>query len=97
MNIIKRAINYITKSEKSKIDILLNHLIDSIEVKDDVVVIKTSKNILLENDGHVVTLTKGVSVQIAKEIHLNPELNFVESEFPILEDKLQIENTVLSH
>ena len=52
----------------------LSNIIDSIEIKGNDVLIKTSKNIIIENAGNTINITKGFNIQIADEIHLNPEI-----------------------
>ena len=80
-------------SELSAVDNLpavlrvLSSLIDSIEIKDDNVYIKTSKNIIIQNEGNTVTINSGYSVNIAKEIHLNPDIKKVD--FKTLEYDLE--------
>lgn len=75
-------------TEQTKKEILLNHLIDSIELRDDTVHIKTTKNILLENNGHVFTINSGMNVIKAKQIHLNPKINFDDNNFDELKLRL---------
>lgn len=54
--------------------ISLTNLIDDIvELDENTIGIKLAKNIVIYNEGSCVTINKGFSVQIAKEIHLNPK------------------------
>ena len=84
MKIIKRAINIIKKTKhfivgdtrEKKLDIILDHLIDSIELRGNEVFIKTKKNIAIQNDGHLVQINSGSHVLLSKEIHLNPNIVF---------------------
>ena len=87
MNIIKKIKNYINKKDKT-IDILYS-LIESIEEKEGTVFIKTNKNIAIENNGHFVMLNKGMSVNISKEIHLNPNININKDNIFNLEHNLE--------
>jgi hypothetical protein len=87
MNIIKKIKNYISK-KKETIDILYS-LIESIEEKEGTVFIKTNKNIAIENNGHFVLVNKGMSVNISKEIHLNPNININKDNFLNLEYNLE--------
>jgi len=75
-------------TRESKIEALFDHVIDKIEIIDDNVHIKTSKNIIIENDGHSVMINRGVSVNLSHQIHLNPKINF--GGFDILQDDLQL-------
>ena len=74
-------------TRESKIEALFDHIIDEIQIVDNNVHIKTSKNIIIENDGHSVMINKGVSVNLSHQIHLNPKINF--GGFDILQDDLQ--------
>jgi hypothetical protein len=47
-------------------------LIESVDIKDNTAYIKTKFNVVLENEGHIVTINKGLNVTIAEEVHLNP-------------------------
>lgn len=64
-------------------------LIDYIDINEDTVNIKLSKNLVLENEGHTVMVNKGMSVNISKEIHLNPEIKFNKDEIDSLEQDLE--------
>jgi hypothetical protein len=77
----------IADTKQDKIDALFEHIIDKIEIIDDNVHIKTKKNIVIENYGHTVVINKGMNVNIAKQIHLNPKIDF--QGFDILEFDLQ--------
>jgi len=63
--------------EKTKKLNKLLEIIDHIEIKDNNVLIKTNKNIIVQNEGSVVQINSGYHVLLAKEIHLNPEVEFV--------------------
>ena len=76
-------------TQELKQDILLNHLIDRIELRDDSVYIKIKKNLILENEGHIVTYNSGMHVTLAKEIHLNPKIDFADKNFNELEPRLE--------
>jgi hypothetical protein len=78
----------IGNDEESKKDIILNHLIDTIELRDETIYIKTKKNLLFENDGHVVTMNSGMNVTMAKQIHLNPKIDFNDNNFNTLKFRL---------
>lgn len=75
---VKTKLMKLLKVEKKndKIDVIFDYLIDTIEVKEDMVYIKTKKNIILENDGSIININKGYSVNISEKIHLNPIINF---------------------
>ena len=76
-NIIEKAKNYIVgNSAETKLDILLNHVIDTIELRGDSVYIKTNKNIAIQNNGHFVHVNSGVHVTISSQIHLNPKIAY---------------------
>lgn len=93
MNVIEKAkkiYNVIVgDTQEKKLDIILNHLIDSIELKGDMVHIKTKKNIAIENEGHTVIINSGMQVLIAKEIQLNPKIDFSDAKFSELEPRLE--------
>ncbi len=73
MKIINKIKNYIIgKDRESKLEIILDNLIDSIELKDDLVIVKTKKNVVVQNEGHFVQINTGAHVMLSKEIHLNP-------------------------
>lgn len=56
-----------------KINLALVDIIDSIvDIDENTVGIKLAKNIVVYNEGSIVTINKGFNVQVAKEIHLNP-------------------------
>ncbi len=81
--------NQINLFEKhSKILDVLGSVIENIETKDNVVFIKTKKDIVIVNDGNNIVINSGVSVNISKEIHLNPKINIDN----IFEDVNNIEN-----
>ena len=78
------------QDNKYKLDIILDHVIDTIEVKGDLVIIKTKKDFVIQNEGHFVHINKGMHVNLSKEIHLNPiiDMNF-EKDFNSLEENLK--------
>jgi len=78
------------QDNKNKLDIILNDVIDTIQVKDDLVIIKTKKDFVIQNEGHFVHINKGMHVNLSKEIHLNPiiDMNF-EKDFNSLEGNLK--------
>ena len=63
-------------TRQKKLDIILDHLIDSIELRGNDVLITTKKNIAIQNDGHLVQINTGTHVLLSKEIHLNPKIEF---------------------
>jgi len=73
---IKKGIQKYT-NKKDKMDILMN-VIDSIEINEqnNSIHIKTSKNLIFENNGHSVFATNGINVQLADVIQLNPKIQF---------------------
>jgi len=63
-----------------KINLALVDIIDDIvSIDENTIGIKLAKNIVVYNEGSCVTINKGYSVQVAKEIHLNPSKNVDES------------------
>jgi len=78
------------QNNKNKLDIILNDVVDSIEVKGDLVIIKAKKDLVIQNEGHFVHINKGMHVNLSKEIHLNPiiDMNF-EKDFDSLEGNLK--------
>lgn len=63
-----------------KINLALVDIIDDIvSIDEKTIGIKLAKNIVVYNEGSCVTINKGYSVQIAKEIHLNPSKTVEES------------------
>lgn len=63
-----------------RINLALVDIIDDIvNIDENTIGIKLAKNIVVYNEGSCVTINKGYSVQIAKEIHLNPSKNVEES------------------
>lgn len=56
-----------------RINLALVDIIDDIvNIDENTIGIKLAKNIVVYNEGSCVTINKGYSVQVAKEIHLNP-------------------------
>lgn len=76
-------------TQEAKLDIILNHVIDSIELRGNVVHIKTSKDIAIENNGNIVTINSGMQVLLSKEIHLNPNIDFSDTNFTELENRIE--------
>lgn len=65
--------HYVDKKMR-KITLALHDLIDEIvNIDENTLGIKLAKNIVVYNEGSCVTINKGYSVQVAKEIHLNPK------------------------
>lgn len=63
-----------------KINLALVDIIDDIvNIDENTIGIKLAKNIVVYNEGSCVTINKGYSVQVAKEIHLNPSKTVDES------------------
>ena len=92
MEIVKNTKNLIKKiftKKEDKLDIILS-MIDNITIDENtnMVHIKTNKNLVLENNGHTVMITKGVNVQLANIIHLNPKIDFTDKNFDELENRL---------
>ena len=52
----------------------LSAVIDSITVQDGKVLVKLSKDIIIENSGNTVVINEGRNITIAGEIHFNPDL-----------------------
>ena len=70
----------VLKSETKTIDLNTTTLVDffkslikEIRVSDDTVHIKLNKNLIIESD-NIAQISNGLNIQIAKQIHLNPEL-----------------------
>jgi len=77
IEVAKEAKNFIVgNSRQKKLDIILDHLIDTIELRGNDVLITTKKNIAIQNDGHLVQINSGAHVMLSKEIHLNPKIKF---------------------
>jgi hypothetical protein len=76
-------------TKQKKLDIILNHLIDTIELRGNDVLITTKKNIAIQNDGHLVQINSGAHVMLSKEIHLNPKIKFnINSNFETVQGDL---------
>lgn len=93
MKLIKKAagaIKQVFTGKNEKLEILLD-AIDSITVdpNTNMVHIKTSRNIAVENDGHMVVINKGHQVLMSKAIHLNPSINFDDKNMDELEPRLE--------
>jgi hypothetical protein len=77
IEMVKKIKNHIVgDTRQKKLDIILEHLIDTIELRDNDVLITTKKNIAIQNDGHLVQINSGAHVMLSKEIHLNPKIKF---------------------
>ena len=84
-NIIQKVKQFILRgkgqTKQKKLDIILDHLIESVEVRNNDVIITTKKkNIGILVNGHLVQLNTGSHVMISKEIHLNPKIKFNKDE-----------------
>ena len=89
MKIVKKAKEFIMgDTREKKIDIILDHLIDSIELRGDEVFIKTKKNIAIQNEGHLVQVNSGSHVLLSKEIHLNPNIVFNDKNLSDIQSQL---------
>ena len=73
MDLLKQ-IKTFDETSLNKLNIILNDIIDTIEVNDSNVFIKTKKNIIVQNNGSLIQINNGVHVMISKEIHLNPNI-----------------------
>jgi len=65
--------NNIIQTNQEKLNLILN-IIDSIEMTDNNIVIKTSKNIAIYNDGNTIHINTGQHVMLSDTIHLNPNI-----------------------
>ena len=74
MKLFKKFFGIEKQTNKAKLEIITN-LIDSIEIKNGVVHIKTSKDLIIENEGSTLFFNKGYQILIGKEIHFNPEID----------------------
>ena len=87
---IKYAVKNTTTDKLLILEYLLSTIQSvSIDTITGLVHIKTAKNIVIENDGHLVTINKGMNVQIASQIHLNPNIEFKTNEISTLEETLK--------
>lgn len=100
---INKVANVLTKvkrfvvggTKQKKLDIILDHLIDSIELRGDDVLITTKKNIAIKNEGHLVQINSGVHVLLSKEIHLNPSIDFdADKDFSGVQEQLDYARSV---
>jgi len=66
--------NIVGNTREKKLEIILDNLIDSIELRGNDILIKTKKNIAIQNEGHLVQINSGSHVMLSKEIHLNPNI-----------------------
>ena len=80
---IKKIKNKIIKSDSQNVqnsqknmEIIFNHLIDSVELRGDTVIVKTKKNLIVATQGDFVQINTGAHVMLSKEIHLNPQISF---------------------
>ena len=64
--------------------------IDSVSINPvtNLVHIRTSKNIAIENDGHMIVVNSGMQVLLSKQIHLNPKINFSTDNIDVIENDL---------
>ncbi len=79
----------------SKVDKLiaaLEYIVDDIIIEDNKVMIKTKKDIIIVNEGNSLIINSGVSVNISKEIHLNPNIDTsnIFEDMNKLEDSLEV-------
>ena len=52
---------------------ILTSIIGEVRVSKDTIHLKLNKNLIIESD-NIAQISKGLNIQIAKQIHLNPEL-----------------------
>lgn len=76
----------ITKLDKINLT-LLNLIDDIVNIDENTIGIKLAKNIVIYNEGSCVTINKGYSIQVAKEIHFNPSKIVDESVSKMLDFK----------
>lgn len=74
MNLLEKIGIFRTNIKERKILSILEKIIDSIEENNDTVSIKLNKNIFIETTGSMMTISNGYKIDIAREIHLNPEI-----------------------
>lgn len=76
MKIVQKLKKFLTPSKKPSAQELVDHLIDEvIFIDENTTKIVISKNLVIENDGTTISINKGYSINIAKEIHLNPKFD----------------------
>jgi presenilin-like A22 family membrane protease len=73
MNLIKKSTLNLFPSVFLKLKTVLD-IIDKIEVSKDKAIITLSKDVVIVNEGSLITINKGINVTIANEIHLNPDI-----------------------
>jgi len=71
--LVKNKDKNIIQSNQEKLDLLLN-IIDSIEINNNNILVRTSKNIAIYNDGNTIHINSGQHVMLSNTIHLNPNI-----------------------
>ena len=78
MNIKKYTKNEIgtTITDPNGILNILINIVSSVSIIDEETIgIVLDKNIITQNDGHMVTINKGLNVRVAHQIHENPNID----------------------
>ena len=57
---------------------LLKNCIKEIRISEDTIHLKLNKNLIIESD-NIAQISSGLNIQIAKQIHLNPDLKGITS------------------
>jgi glucose-6-phosphate-specific signal transduction histidine kinase len=57
---------------------LLKDCIKEIRISEDTIHLKLNKNLIIESD-NIAQISSGLNIQIAKQIHLNPDLKGITS------------------
>jgi len=90
MNIVKvlnKAISFVKgDSRDKKLEVILDHLIESIDIRGDIAHVKINKDLILENNCSFISVSKGYNIVLADKIHLNPNIKLD------TKDDKQIEN-----
>lgn len=74
-SLVNRGFTKLTRISKA---LKFLDIIDNIEVTETQAKITLKKDILIENTGSIISRHEGLNIQIAKEIHLNPDISDIQ-------------------
>jgi hypothetical protein len=98
MNIIKKIINNLLPVDNKKQELLevFNKIVESsyYDKNTDTLVVKSPTNIIIHTEGNQVFVAKGCKIDLANQIHLNPEI-MPTSKLNINKTKVNIKHTIM--
>jgi hypothetical protein len=68
----------IIKDKKDILDTLLSFIKNITIINEDTIGVSLDKNIIIHNNQSTMVINKGMQINLAKQIHLNPRININE-------------------